>query len=83
MASSSPLNGAVLVDCARANIQTGIDVAAHQCGYGKDTSAFKSALKSACDEMNIDLQEFASFAVENPVQAAEGMNVSPDSDANL
>lgn len=83
MASSSPLQGVILVDCAKANVENGLDVAASQCGYGDDVAAFEEALKSACAEMNIDLEEFAELAVGKGVNQRDGIEVYPDTPGQL
>jgi hypothetical protein len=83
MASSSPLTGVVLVDCAKANVENGVEVAANQCGYGDDTRAFEEALKSACADMNIDLEEFAELSVGKRVNSREGIEVYPDTPDKL
>lgn len=83
MASSSPLTGVILVDCAKANVENGIEVAAHQCGYGKDVSAFQQALKSACADMNIELTEFAALSIDKRVNQREGFEVYPDTPSDL
>ena len=83
MASSSPLTGVVLVDCAKANVENGIEVAASQCGYGDDINAFQTALKSACADMNIDLKEFAELSAGKRVNSREGMEVYPDTPGKL
>jgi hypothetical protein len=83
MASSSPLEGVILVDCAKANIENGVETAAVQCGYGSDVAAFQAALKSACAEMNIELQEFADLSVDKRVNHRDGIEVYPDSPSDL
>ena len=83
MASSSPLTGVILVDCAKANVENGVQVAAQQCGYGDDVTAFKSALKSACAEMNVDLKEFADLAIDKRVNQRGGFEVYPDTTSDL
>lgn len=83
MASSSPLTGVVLVDCAKANVENGVAVAASQCGYGDDVGAFEAALKSACAEMNIDLEEFAELSVGKRVNNRDGIEVYPDTPGKL
>lgn len=83
MASSSPLTGVILVDCAKANVENGVAVAARQCGYGDDVSTFQAALKSACAEMNIDLKEFAELAIDKRVNQRDGFEVYPDTTSDL
>jgi hypothetical protein len=55
MASASPLTGAVLVDCAKANVRAGLAIAAERCGYSSDVEAFQTALTAACTEMGISI----------------------------
>jgi hypothetical protein len=83
MTSSTPLEGVVLVDCAKANAKYGIDTAAEQCGYGKDIAAFETALKQACHSMGITLREFADLATESESQRPEGIEVAPDTTSDL
>lgn len=83
MASSSPLTGVVLVDCAKANVENGLEVASEQCGYGDDVAAFEDALKKACADMNIELQEFADLSVGKRVNQREGIEVYPDTPGKL
>jgi len=83
MASSTPLTGVILVDCAKANVENGVDVAAHQCGYGDDVAAFQSALKSACNDMNVDLKEFADLSIDKRVNHRDGIEVYPDTPSDL
>jgi hypothetical protein len=83
MSSSKPLEGVVLVDCAKANAKYGIDTAAEQCGYGKDVVAFETALKQACNAMGISLKEFADLSVDSESQRPSGIEVAPDTPSDL
>ena len=83
MASASPLTGVILVDCAKANVENGVEVATKQCGYGDDVAAFQAALKSACAAMNVDLKEFADLSVDKRVHQREGIEVYPDTPSDL
>jgi hypothetical protein len=83
MTSSTPLEGVVLVDCAKANAKYGIDTAAQQCGYGQDVVAFETALKQACQAMGISLKEFADLSVDSESQRPSGIEVAPDTTADL
>ena len=83
MTSSTPLEGVVLVDFAKANAKYGIETAAKQCGYGKDIVAFESALKEACHAMGISLKEFADLSTESESQRPSGIEVAPDTTADL
>lgn len=60
MTSSSPLTGVVLVNCAKANAQAGLAIAAERCGYGSDTETFQAALVSACLDMGISIEALTS-----------------------
>lgn len=83
MTSSKPLEGVVLVDCAKANAKYGIGTAAEQCGYGNDVAAFETALKEACHAMGISLEEFADLADDSESQRPSGIEVAPDTTADL
>ena len=76
MASSVPLTGVILVDCAKANVASGLAKACDRCGYGDDIEAFQAALKSACDEMNVDIQEFAELPADAPIKHDLGTEAS-------
>ena len=65
MVASKRLTGVVLVDCAKANSAQGLKVAAEQCGYGEDTRAFLEALKTAGDEMGVEIEELKDLQTES------------------
>jgi len=69
-----------LIDCARANAKRGLAIAAHQCGYGDDTAQFQAALKSACEAMNVSVDDLADLVADNPPQLRRnpGIEVAPD-----
>jgi hypothetical protein len=85
MASSSPLTGVILVDCARANTSSGLAIAAQRCGYGDNIAQFQAALKAACQEMNTSIADFSDLVVaEQPQLPLEpGMEVAPDTPSEL
>lgn len=86
MASSAPLEGVILVDCAKANVKYGLEAAAKQCGYGQDLAGFQAALTSACQAMGVSVDGFDDFDVlaENQEQMKPpGIEVSPDSPSDL
>lgn len=85
MASSSPLAGIALVDCARANAEAGLAAATERCGYGDDESAFQEALKTACAEMGVDINELSDLMVSERPQwtAKRGIEVGPDTPGDL
>lgn len=81
MAAQSPLTGVVLVDCAKANAKAGVATAATQCGYGGDTEGFKAALKLACDEMGVTLDDLSDLINEDKQgwSTQIGLEAAPDS----
>jgi hypothetical protein len=84
MSNSSPLTGVILIDCARANAKYGLTVTAEQCGYGKDTTAFQTALQKACHDMGVEVADLAELiAAETDLPPERGMDVSPDSPSRL
>jgi hypothetical protein len=80
MASSSPLVGIELIDCAQACVQAGLQVAVQQCGYGKDFAAFQAALQQACQERGIEIETLQDFVhlTESP-----GQEIGPQSFSQL
>lgn len=85
MASSTPLQGTELVDCARANAKQGIETAAVQCGYGEDLNTFAQALKQACEEMNLQVKELSELITDQEMilQMGSGEVVAPDTASEL
>jgi hypothetical protein len=64
MASSTPLKGTELVDCARANANQEIKNAAYQCGYGDDLNKFAQELRNACESMNLQVKELTQLITD-------------------
>ncbi len=85
MASSIPLQGTELVDCARANAKQGIETAALQCGYGDDLNTFSRELKAACEQMNLQVKELSQLITEQDMilQIGGGEVVAPDTASEL
>jgi hypothetical protein len=84
MASSTPLNGLELVDCARANAKQGIETAAELCGYGDDLRTFSQQLKQACDQMGVKFNELTDLITEqDSLIQTEGEIVAPETDTVL
>ncbi len=85
MASSIPLQGTELVDCARANAKQGIETAALQCGYGDDLNAFSRELKAACEQMNLQVKELSQLITDQDriLEIGTGEVVAPDSASEL
>lgn len=85
MASSTPLQGTELVDCARANAKQGIETAALQCGYGDDLNTFSRELKAACEQMNLQVKELSQLITDQEMilQMGTGEVVAPDTASEL
>ena len=85
MASSTPLQGTELVDCARANAKQGIETAANLCGYGEDINTFAQALKQACEDMNLQVKELSELITDQEMilQMGQGEVVAPDTASEL
>lgn len=85
MASSTPLQGTELVDCARANAKQGIETAALQCGYGDDLNTFSRELKAACEQMNLQVKELSQLITDQEMilQMGTGEIVAPDTASEL
>ncbi|AFZ16632.1 hypothetical protein [Allocoleopsis franciscana] len=84
MASSTPLQGLELVDCARANAKQGIETAAMQCGYGDNLHRFSQELKQACDDMGVTFNELTDLITEqDALIKTEGEIVAPETETIL
>ncbi len=84
MSSSFPLTGLELVNCAKANATDGASVAAQQCGYGEDITAFRAALKVACADMAIEVESIADLITpQQRIMTEGGQSIAPDTYANL
>lgn len=85
MASSAPLKGTDLVDCAKANAKQGIETAAFLCGYGTDLNTFRQELSNACEEMNLQVSELQELITDQDMllNIGEGEIVAPDSPGKL
>ena len=85
MASSAPLKGTDLVDCAKANAKQGIEAAAFLCGYGTDLNTFRQELSNACEEMNLQVSELQELITTPDARLNIGVGevVAPDTPADL
>lgn len=84
MASSAPLKGIELVDCAKANAPQGTEVAAELCGYGKDLSQFQQELQRACQQIGVEISELKDLITEQQiVQQNGGIEIAPDTPSEL
>lgn len=84
MASSSPLKGIELVDCAKANAAQGSNIAAELCGYDKDVAQFKQNLQQACQQMGVEISELSDLITEQQVvRETGGIEIAPDTPSQL
>ena len=85
MASTTPLKGTELVDCARANAKQGIETAAYLCGYGEDLNTFARELRQACTEMNLQVKELNELVTDQDMllDLGRGEIVAPDTASEL
>lgn len=84
MASSAPLKGIELVDCAKANAPQGLNVAAELCGYGKDLPKFQQELQQACQQIGVEISELSDLITEQQtVLQTGGIEIAPDTTSEL
>lgn len=84
MASSTPLKGIELIDCAKANAKQGPGVAADLCGYGQDLATFQHELQSACQQIGVEVTELSDLITEQQVvRQSGGIEVAPDTPSEL
>ncbi|MEO1401791.1 MAG: hypothetical protein AAFV72_11165 [Cyanobacteria bacterium J06635_1] len=84
MSAVTPLNGAELIDCARASASQGLLAATQQCGYGDDTMKFTAALKEACQSRGIHVEQLSDLLTDRlSAQRSGGVEIAPDSNSNL
>jgi hypothetical protein len=81
MASLKPLYGNDLIDCARANVGEGINIAAERCGYD-DLAIFELELRKAANSMGVKIHDFKDLmAVQK--ESDVGVIVAPETPTNL
>ncbi|NJK27961.1 MAG: hypothetical protein HC925_04755 [Coleofasciculaceae cyanobacterium SM2_3_26] len=61
MSAKNRLQGVELIDCAQANAKQGLETAAQQCGYDRDTEAFMQALQQACGDRRIHIERLSDL----------------------
>jgi hypothetical protein len=84
MSSYSPLHDSELIDCARANGNKGIAIAAQRCGYGNDLATFEQKLKKASKGIGIDIQGFDELINISQKEGKEpGIVVAPETPTQL
>lgn len=84
MASSQPLKGIELIDCAKANAKQGIETAAHLCGYGSELNIFGRELKLACQNIGVEIKELSDLITDQQaIKEGQGIEVAPDTPSEL
>jgi hypothetical protein len=83
MASTAPLTGSELIDCAKANSPKGVEIAASRCGYGEDISAFEAALHKAGEHLGIEINRFEDLLHSAADREDAGVEVPPESPSDL
>lgn len=84
MASSTPLKGPELIDCAKANAKQGIGTATHLCGYGNDLNTFKQELQKACNDIGVEISELSDLITDQEaILQNDGIEVAPDTASEL
>jgi hypothetical protein len=83
MASPTPLIGAELIDCARANGNQGIEVAAQRCGYGEDIATFELELQKAGEHIGTEINSFADLIQTPKDKRNTGVVFAPESPTQL
>ncbi|AKG24471.1 hypothetical protein [Calothrix sp. 336/3] len=82
MESTAPLQGTDLIDCARANGNEGIEIAAQRCGYGSDLTTFERELQKASDYIGVKVCTFRDLiAIKR--EGEEGIVVAPETQTDL
>lgn len=84
MALSERLKGIELIDCAKANAEQGLAVAAHLCGYGDDTATFQQELRQACQQIGVSIDDLSDLVTEQQnVLQQGGVEISPETPSEL
>jgi len=84
MASSQPLTGLELIDCAKANAQQGITTAAQLCGYEADLHSFQRELKQACQNIGVEVKELSDLITDQQMmKQGRGIEIAPDTPSEL
>jgi hypothetical protein len=83
MASSTPLQGSELIDCARANSKQGMAIAAQNCGYGNDLDTFDEAVKKAGQAIGIEIKQFSDLIEGKETLIEPGIEIAPDTPGQL
>jgi hypothetical protein len=85
MASSDPLQGSELIDCAKANSNQDLSIASERCGYGSNVAKFEEQLRNACQAIGVEIQGFSDLNKDRGVEDMEkpAVIVAPGTDGQL
>jgi hypothetical protein len=83
MTSPVPLHGTELIDCAQANANQGIKIAAQQCGYPDDIIAFDRALVVATSHIGVKINGFQDLIKITEIGQERGVEIAPDSGTEI
>ncbi|WP_013321669.1 hypothetical protein [Gloeothece verrucosa] len=83
MTSPTPLKGSELIDCARANGNQGLEIAASRSGYGDDLAAFEEELRQACQAIGVDINGFDDLINHKRDSERPGVIIAPDTPSQL
>lgn len=84
MSTPTPLEGTELIDCARANGNEGIEIAALRCGYGTDLNTFETQLKKACQSIGVEFNHFDDILKSSTDYHKDaGLIIAPDTASEL
>lgn len=79
------LQGIELIDCAKANAKQGVEIAAKQCGYERDTDLFRENLRKACQQIGVDLNELSDLVTDQQLakEKRKTVEIAPDTTSEL
>lgn len=86
MASTTPLKGSELIDCAKANAELGTEVACERCGYGDDLDTFGQQLKQACQDIGVEIESIEDLITDTRqslFQPPDVVEIGPDTPSQL
>jgi hypothetical protein len=83
MTSPVPLHGLELIDCAQANANQGIKLAAQQCGYHDDLTGFDRELTAATAQIGVKINGFQDLIKMTETGQARGIEIAPDSGTEI
>jgi hypothetical protein len=74
-----PLHGTELIDCAQANANQGIKIAAQQCGYCDDITTFETELTLATAQIGVKINGFKDLIKITETGQERGVEIAPES----